>query len=169
MNYHRKAGIRFFSLGIFLASSAAVCQIPLSGSDLPSLSAVHWGMSREEVKNRIHRNVQPSGDTALTFQDAFMDSTVQVVMTFGESDSSNGLRFIEIQFDNKNAEKLRSYLTSRYGNNYETEKKEKTKWFFTIHFEAAKWYLKGESVVMIVFSQGGDVLGLSLLYGRMKQ
>ena len=164
-----KRGITFASLGCFLAYTVVKCQIPLSGSDVPSLSAVHWGMSKDEVKRQIHQDIQPSGDTALTFQDTFMDSTVRVVMTFGESDSAKGLRFIEIQFDDKNAEKLRSYLKSRYGDKYETEKKERSKWFFTIHFEAAKWFLKGESVVMVVFSQGEDVLGLSLLYGRIKQ
>ena len=87
-------------------------------------------------------------------------------MTFGKADSDKGLRFIDIQFDEKNVGVLRSYLTTRYGNNYETEKKEKTKLFFTLNFEASKWLLKNESIIMTVFSHGDEVLALSLLYSK---
>ena len=52
---------------------------------------------------------------------------------------------------------------------YEIEKKEKTKLFFTVNFEASKWRVKSENVVMIVFSQGDQVLALSLLYDGGKK
>ena len=71
---------------------------------------------------------------------------------------------MEIQFDEKNVESLRSYLIARYGKSYETEKKEKTKLFFTVNLEASKWLLKSESIMMMVFSHGDEVLALSLLY-----
>ena len=112
----------------------------------------------QEVKERIGRDVEEIGDTALTFPDSFLNSNVHVTLTFGKADSEKGLRFVEVQFDEKNAEKLRSYLKNHYGKNYEIEKKEKTKLFFTVNFEASKWLLKNESVVMIVFSHGDEVL-----------
>ncbi|MGA7160281.1 MAG: hypothetical protein WBZ48_04725 [Bacteroidota bacterium] len=152
------------AFGIIVVFSNTNCQIPSAGSDLPSLSGVRWGMSMHEVKGRMNRDVNGEDDTAMTFRDSFVDSNVQVTLAFGEADTLKGLRFVEIQFDDKNVEKLRSYLKARYGEKYETEKKEKSKLFFTVNFEAAKWYLKSESIVMIVFSQGDQVLALSLLY-----
>ena len=152
------------AFGFFVVVCNTSCQIPSTGSDLPSLSGVQWGMSMQEVKDRIHRDVNGEGDTAIVFKDSFMDSNVNLTLTFGEADTQKGLRFVEIQFDDKNVEKLRSYLKTRYGEKYETEKKEKSKLFFTVNFEAAKWLLKSESVVMVVFSQGDEVLSLSLLY-----
>jgi len=126
-------------------------------------------MSMQEVKGQMGRAAEETGDTALTFPDSFLNSNVQVMMTFGQADSEKGLKFVEVQFDEKNAEKLRSYLKNRYGNNYEIEKKEKTKLFFTVNFEASKWRVKSENVVMIVFSQGDQVLALSLLYDGGKK
>ena len=117
-----------------------------------------------EVKERISRNIEEGTDTSLAFADSFMNASVHVTLKFGKADSDKGLRFIDIQFGGKNVEKLRSYLTNRYGKNYETEKKEKTKMFFTVNLEASKWLLKSESIMMMVFSHGDEVLALSLLY-----
>ncbi len=167
MNCDRKILGKILFLGFFAAVSTSQCQIPAPGSDLRSLSTVHWGMSMQEVKDRIGRHAEESGDTALSFPDSFLNSNVHVTMTFGKADSDKGLRFMDIQFDEKNAEKLRSYLKNRYGKNYETEKKEKTTLFFTVNFEASKWLLKSESIIMMVFSHGDEVLALSLLYNRM--
>ncbi|MGA9407826.1 MAG: hypothetical protein WBW71_11910 [Bacteroidota bacterium] len=119
-----------------------------------------------EVEDRIHRDVEVLGDTALAFQDSLMNTNVHVMLTFGEADTEKGLRFVEIQFDEKNAEKLRAYLKARYGEKYETEKKKTAKLFFTVNLEASKWLLKNESVIMIVFSQGDQILAISLLYKR---
>jgi hypothetical protein len=169
MNFDRKISGKALCFGLFALISVSKCQIPASGSDLPSLSTVQWGMSRQEVKDRIGRDIEGVGDTALTFQDSFMNSNVHVNLTFGEVDSEEGLRFVEIQFDEKNAEKLRSYLKARYGEKFETEKKEKTNLFFTVNLEALKWLLKSESIIMMVFSHGDEVLGLSLLYKRRER
>ncbi len=161
-----KIFLKSIAFGFFVVVNNTNCQIPATGSDLPSLSGLRWGMSMREVKDRMHRDVKEEGDTALTFQDSFMDSNVHVTLTFGEADSERGLRFVEIQFDENNVEKLRTYLKSRYGDKFETEEKEKSKLFFTVNLEASKWSLKSESVVMMVFSQGDQVLALSLLYKR---
>jgi len=166
MNCGKKILRKILYLGFFSAFSLLKCQIPASGADLPSLSSVQWGMSMEGVKDLIGRHMEEIGDTALTFPDSFLSSNVHVTMTFGKSDSDKGLRFMEIQFDEKNVESLRSYLITRYGKDYETEKKEKTKLFFTVNLEASKWLLKSESVVMMAFSHGDEVLALSLLYNR---
>ena len=123
-------------------------------------------MSMQEVRDRIGRRGEEIGDTAIAFPDSFLNSSIHATMTFGKADSDKGLRFIDIQFDEKNVGVLRSYLTTRYGNNYETEKKEKTKLFFTLNFEASKWLLKNESIIMTVFSHGDEVLALSLLYSK---
>ena len=155
-----------FFVGFFFAASILRGQIPASGSDLPSLSSVRWGMTMEEVKKQIGRSAEKLGDTALTFQDSILNSNVHVVLTFGEADSEKGLRSVDVQFDEKNAEHLRTYLKARYGEKYKTENKEKSSLFFTVNFEALIWPLKSESVTMVVFSHGDDVLGLNLLYNR---
>ncbi len=59
-----------------------------------------------------------------------------------------------------------TYLLDRYGQTYETERKTKSQLFFTINFEASKWLVKGESIMMMVFSHADEVLGLTLLYRR---
>jgi hypothetical protein len=159
--------LKLIVLGFFVIVCNANCQIPATGSDLPSLSGLRWGMSIQEAEDCMHREVTREGDTAFAFQDSFIGSNVHVRLTFGGADSETGLRFVGIQFDEKNVEQLRSYLKTRYGEKYETEKKEKSKLFFTVNFEAAKWLLKRESVIMIVFSQGDQVLALSLLYKKM--
>ena len=169
MNWAIQTLTRILCLGFFIAISISKCQIPASGPDFHSLSGVRWGMTMQEVKERIGRDVEEMTDSSLTFPDSFLNSNVHVTMTFGQADSEKGLKFVEVQFDEKNAEKLRSYLKNRYGNNYEIEKKEKTKLFFTVNFEASKWLLKSENVVMIVFSQGDQVLALSLLYSGGKK
>jgi len=161
-----KIFLKSIAFGFFVVIYNTDCQIPATGSDLPSLSGLHWGMSMQEVKDRMHRDMKGEGNTAITFQDSFMNSNVHVTLTFGEADTEKGLRFIEIQFDNTNAKKLLAYLKTRYGDKCETEKKEKAKLFFTVNIEASKWSLKNESVVMIVFSQGDQVLSLSLVYKK---
>ncbi len=169
MNYDRETTWKVLFLGCFAVVSISKCQIPASGSDIPSLSSIHWGMSIQEVKDRIGPSAEEVGDSTLTSLDSFLNSSVHVVLTFGKADSEKGLKLVEVQFDEKNAEKLRSYLKHRYGENYEIEKKEKTKLFFTVNFEASKWAMKSENVVMIKFSQGDQVLALSLLYRRVKK
>ncbi len=169
MKCDREITWKFFFLGFFAVVSISKCQIPASGSDIPSLSSIHWGMSIQEVKDRIGGSTEEVGDSTLTSLDSFLNSSVHVVLTFGKADSEKGLKLVEIQFDEKNAEKLRTYLKDRYGENYEIEKKEKTKLFFTVNFEASKWVMKSENVVMILFSQGDQVLALSLLYRRVKK
>jgi hypothetical protein len=169
MNCDREIMWKILFLEFFAVVSISKCQIPASGSDIPSLSSIHWGMSIQEVKDRIGRSTEEVGDSTLTSLDSFLNSSVQVVLTFGKADSEKGLKLVEVQFDEKNAEKLRSYLKNRYGENYEIEKKEKTKLFFTVNFEASKWVMKNENVVMIMFSQGDQVLALSLLYRRVKK
>jgi hypothetical protein len=164
MNNHSKRFGLVLCIGFLFTGSAARGQIPASGSDVQSLSRVQWGMSVEEVKERIGKRVEEMTDTSLSFPDSFLNSNVHATLKFGKADSNKGLRFIDIQFDDKDVEKLRSYLTTRYGKSYETEKKEKTKLFFTVNFEASKWLLKNESIVMMVFSHSGEVLGLSVLY-----
>jgi hypothetical protein len=169
MNYGREMTWKVLFLGFFAVVSIPKCQIPASGSDIPSLSSIHWGMSIQEVKDRIGRSAKEVGDSTLTSLDSFLNSSVHVVLTFGKADSEKGLKLVEVQFDEKNAEKLRSYLKNRYGENYEIEKKEKTKMFFTVNLEASKWVMKSENVVMIMFSQGDQVLALSLLYRRVRK
>ena len=169
MNCDRAITWKILFLGFFAVVSISKCQIPASGSDIPSLSSIHWGMSIQEVKDRIGRSTEEVGDSTLTSLDSFLNSSVHVVLTFGKADSEKGLKLVEVQFDEKNAEKLRSYLKNRYGENYEIEKKEKTKLFFTVNFEASKWLVKSENVVMIVFSQGDQILALSLLYRGFKK
>ncbi len=126
-------------------------------------------MTMQEVKDRIGSHAEEIGDTALSFPDSFLTSHAHVTLTFGKADSDKGLRFCEIQFDEKNVEELRSYLTTRYGKTYGTEKQEKRKLFFTVNFEASKWLLKNESIVMVVFSHDDEVLALSLIYKRRGQ
>ena len=164
MNCCKKILRKILYLSFFSTFSLLKGQIPASGADLPTLSSVQWGMSMQEVKGRIGRHMEEIGDTALSFPDSFLSSNVHVMMTFGKADTNEGLRFMEIQFDEKNVESLRSYLIARYGKSYETEKKEKTKLFFTVNLEASKWLLKSESILMMVFSHGDEVLALSLLY-----
>jgi hypothetical protein len=169
MNCAGNTAGKIFCLGLFFAISISRSQIPNTGSDLPSLSNVQWGMSMREVKDRIARHMEEEIDTTLTFQDSLFNSSIHVILTFGKADSEKGLKLIEIQFDEKNAERLRYYLITRYGKGYETEKKEKTKLFFTVRYEASKWIMKNEDVVMIVFSQGDKILALSLLYRGNKK
>jgi hypothetical protein len=166
MNCDRKIAWKILFLVFFSVISISKCQIPASGSDLPSLSSIRWGMSKQELKDRIGRHTEEIGDTALTFPDSFLTSHAHVTLTFGRADSDKGLRFVEIQFDEKNVEELRSYLMTRYGKNYEIEKKEKTKLFFTVNLEASKWLLKSENIIMMIFSHDDEVLALSLLYNR---
>lgn len=166
MNCGKRKISKILFLGLFSTLSALKCQIPATGSDLPSLSKLHWGMNMQEVNDRIGRHAEGIGDTSLAFPDSFQISNVQVMLTFGTADGEKGLKLVEVQFDRKNAEKLRSYLITHYGKNYETEKKEKTKLFFTVRLEASKWHLISENIMMMVFSHGDDVLSLSLLYNR---
>lgn len=165
----RKIFLKSIALGLVIVIYNANCQIPVTGSDLASLSGLRWGESIQEVKDSVHRDLKEEGDTALTFQDSFLDSNVEVTLKFGQPGAERGLQFVEIQFDGKNVEKLRAYLKSRYGEKYETEKKEKSKLFFTVNLEASKWSLKNEIVVMMVFSQGDQILSLSLLYKRKER
>jgi len=166
MNCVKNKTPKILFFGILFAASISKGQIPASGSDLPSLSSVHWGMDRQEVKMQIGRDTEEIGDTAIAYQDSLKGSIVHVALTFGKADSEKGLKFVEVQFGEKNVEGLRSYLTTRYGNNYETERKEKTKLFFTVKLEASKWLLRNESITMMVFSHGDEVLALNLLYNR---
>ena len=92
MNYDRKISWKVLFLGFFAVISISKCQIPASGSDLPSLSSIHWGMSMQEVKDRIGRYAEGVGDTALTFPDSFLNSNVHVILTFGKADSEKGLQ-----------------------------------------------------------------------------
>jgi len=169
MNDHTKRLGLVLCIGFLFSGSAARGQIPASGSDFQSLSRVQWGMNLEEVKQRIGKDVEEMTDTSLSFPDSLLNSNVHVTLKFGEADSDKGLRFIDVQFDTKDVEQLRSYLTARYGKSYETEKKEKSKLFFTVNFEASKWRLKNESIMMMVISHGDEVLALSMLYNGKRR
>jgi hypothetical protein len=149
--------------------SEAICQIPDSGCDIASLSSVRWGMSMQEVKDRFGSKSEAPSDTSMIFEDSFLDSKVKVTLTFGDSPRQNGLKFVEVQFDDNNlSDKLLPYLKTRYGEQYEMQKQEKRKFFITINFETRKWVLKHETVIMAVLSGGEEVMALSLLYNSGK-
>lgn len=150
--------------------SDAIGQIPDSGSDFASLASVRWGMNQQEVKDRFGSTIEATSDTSMIFEDSFLDSKVKVVLTFGDSPRQNGLKFVEVQFvDNNLSDRLLSYLITRYGDKYEIQKQEKRKFFITINFETRKWVLEPETVIMAVFSSGGEVTALSLLYNPGKE
>ena len=150
--------------------SDAICQIPDSGPDIASLSAVRWGMSMQEVKDRFRSTIETISDTSMILEDSFLDSKVKVVLTFGDSPLQNGLKFVELQFaDNNLLDRVLLYLKTRYGEKYEMQKQEKHKFFITIDFETRKWVLEHETMVLAVFSSGGEVMALSLLYNPGKE
>ena len=142
------------------------CQIPSTGSDLPSLSKVKWGMSAQEVRGVVGRSTEVSSDSTLDFEDSFLDSRVEVYLTFGKYPDFNGLKIVEVQFaDASAAERLLSYLKNRYGEKCEKQKQKKTKLFFTVEIESAKWLLEKEDVVLTTLFHESEVLSVSLVYG----
>jgi hypothetical protein len=150
--------------------SEAICQIPDSGADIPSLASVRWGMSMQEVKDRFGSRSEATSDSSMIFEDSFLDSKVKVVLTFGDSRRQSGLKSVEVQFaDNNLRDKLLSYMKTRYGEKYEMRKQEKHKFFITINFETRKWVLGHGTVIMAVFSSGEEVMALSLLYDPGKE
>lgn len=141
-------------------------QIPSTGSDLSSLSNVSWGMKMHEVKERINGKMDADSDSTLHFDDSFLQSSVSVILTFGRYPDFEGLKIVEVQFDDKNlGEKLFSYLKVRYGEKFESKRQEKTKLFITVQVETKKWTMDHERIVLITFSKGSDIFALSLLYG----
>jgi hypothetical protein len=152
-------------LGPLIVVSESNGQIPSKGPDLPSLSNVRWGMKMHEVKERINGIMDTDSDSTLHFDDSFLQSKVRVILTFGKYPDFDGLKIVEVQFDDKNlGEKLFSYLKVRYGETFESKRQEKTKLFFTVQLETKKWVLEHERIVLIAFSKGSDIFALSLLY-----
>ncbi len=154
-------------LGLLIVVSESKGQIPSTGSDLPSLSNVHWGMKMHEVKERINGITDMDSDSALHFDDSFLQSKVSVILTFGKYPDFEGLKTVDVQFDDKSlSEKLLSYLKLRYGEKFESKKQEKTKLFITLQLESKKWTLEHENIILFTFSNGNDILGSNLLYAR---
>jgi hypothetical protein len=152
-------------LGPLIVVSESNGQIPSKASDLPSLSNVRWGMKMHEVKERINGILETDSDSTLHFDDSFLQSKVRVILTFEKYPDFEGLKIVEVQFDDKNlGEKLFSYLKARYGEKFENKKQEKTKLFITVQFETKKWTLEHENIMLITFSKGIDILALNLLY-----
>ena len=167
-NYEREIFLRwFFLLSPLLAVAQLNAQIPSVGADLPSLSNVHWGMKMQDVSARINKPMASDSDSSCYFEDSFLESKALVLLTFGQHPEVEGLKSVEVQLDDNNSEeKLLSYLKMRYGEKYESKNQEKTKLFFTIQFERKKWALENESVSMITFSKGSDILALNIFYSR---
>jgi hypothetical protein len=152
-------------LGPLIVISESNGQIPSKGPDLPSLSNVRWGMKMHEVKERINGIVDTDSDSTLHFDDSFLQSRVRVILTFGKYPDFEGLKIVEVQFDDKNlGEKLFSYLKVRYGEKFESKRQEKTRLFITIQLETKKWTLEHERIVLITFSKGSDIFAVNLLY-----
>ncbi len=153
-------------LGPLIVVSESNGQIPSKGPDLPSLSNVRWGMKMHEVKECINGIMETVSDSTWHFDDSFLQSKVRVILTFAKYSDFEGLKAVEVQFEDKNlGEQLFSYLKVRYGEKFEIKRQEKTKLFITIQLETKKWTLEHESVVLITFSKGSDILALNLLYG----
>jgi hypothetical protein len=149
----------------FIAVPESNGQIPSTGSDLSSLSNVSWGMKMDEAKARINLTLDTGSDSTLQFDDSFLQSKVKVILIFGKRPDFEGLKTVDMQFDNKNlVDKLFSYLKIRYGEKFETKSQEKTKLFFTVQLETKKWTQDHERIVLIKFSNGNDILALNLLY-----
>ncbi len=154
-------------LGLLIVVSESIGQVPSKGADLPSLSNVSWGMKMHGVKERINNRIDMDSDSTLRFDDSFLQSKVRVILTFGKYPDFEGLKLVEVEFDDKDlGEKLFLYLKARYGENFKSEKQEKTKFFVTVQFETKKWTLEHERIVLITFSKGSDILALNLLYAR---
>lgn len=152
-------------IGPLIVVSESRSQIPSKDPDLPSLSNVRWGMKMHEVKERINSKMDMDSDSTLCFDDSFLQSKVRVILAFGKYPDFEGLKLVEVQFDDKNlGEKLFSYLKNKYGEKFENKRQEKTKLFFTVQFESKKWTLEHERIVLITFSKGSDILALNLLY-----
>ncbi len=121
----------------------------------------------DEVKERINGIMDTNSDSTLHFDDSFLQSKVRVTLTFGKSPVFEGLKTVEVQFDDKNlGETLFSYLKVRYGEKFESKRQEKTKLFITVQFETKKWTLEHESIALIAFSKGSEILALNLFYAR---
>ena len=142
-------------------------QIPSNGADLLSLSNVAWGMNMSEVSGHSNAIIETDSDSTLHFDDLFLESTVRIILTFGKNPDFEGLKIVEVQFEDKDlAEKLFSYLHVRYGEKFESKKQAKTKLFITIELESKKWKLEHENMTLITFSKGSDILAVNLLYER---
>jgi len=152
-------------LGLITVISESNGQIPANGFDIPSLSNVHWGMTIYEVKELLKSITDTNSDSTLRFEDSFLQSKVGVILTFGKHPDFEGLRTVEVQFDDTSlGEKLFLYLKARYGEQFESMRQEKTKLFLTVQLDSKKWTLDNESVVLIEFSKGSDIFALNLLY-----
>ncbi len=127
-------------------------------------------MNMHEVKECIKDLMETDSDSTLHFDDSFLQSKVRVIFTFGKHPDLEGLKQVEVQFDDKNlSEKLFSYLNARYGETFESKRQEKTKLFITVQFETKKWTLEHETIVLIKFSNGSDILALNLLYAGIRK
>jgi len=160
--------IAFF--GLFIAVSESNGQIPSIVPDLLSLSKVSWGMKMDQVEKNYGSKMSVDSDSTLHFDDLFLESKVKVNLTFGKHPDFEGLKFVEVQFDDKDfGEKLFAYLKTRYGEKFESKAEEKTKLFITILLESKKWTLDKERVLLITISKGSEILALNLLYGVTKK
>ena len=153
-------------LYFLFSSSIVMCQIPKNGADLHVLSNLQWGMTKQEVKDRVGNKIETVSDTVLSAQDSLVGSTVTVLLTFSLNSSTYGLNFIEVDVnDNNVADKLLNYLKSRYGENYQKQHQEQTKLiFFKLKADSAAWTLETEGVALMTFWRGDDVISIRLIY-----
>jgi hypothetical protein len=157
---------------ILSVTSLLRAQIPAKGSDIRTLSTLHWGMPYRSARDIISsmREIKKSTDTTVTYEDGFMNTIVIVNLKF--SKDSLTLKSIDVQFsqpDQALSQSLDKYLLDHYGTQFTSKKEQKTKLFWTIEMEMKVWRVNNEMVMMATFSHGESILGLNVFYSAGKQ
>jgi hypothetical protein len=157
---------------ILSATSLLRAQIPAKGSDIRTLSSLHWGMTFQSARDTIRsmRDINKSTDTTITYEDVFMNADVVVNLKFTKDSFS--LKSVDVQFSKPDlilSHSIDKYLLDHYGTQFTRKKEQKTKLFWTIEMEMKVWRVDNEIVMMATVSHGESILGLNIFYSAGKQ
>ena len=157
-------------IGIF-GSEHVISQIPAKGSDFTTLSNLRWDMSIQNVRELISskREIQKSTSTTLSYDDTLLNSKAIITLKFDEENIC--LKSIDATFSQPNKElsnSLYTYLVTKYGDKFISNKEQKTKLFMTFVIEMKIWKLDDEGVGMGVFSRGDETIGVNIFYSHSK-
>ena len=148
---------------ICLRRDNATAQIPEQGSDIPSLTGFHWGMTMQEVRDYLHgkRKLKNTTSSILSYKDTLLNVEAEVYLKFAEKNTLLILNSIEVPLDsdNESLQEIGKYFIKRYGNNYQSWKVHKG-----LDGERKAWQLKSERVELEALMNKEKIVCLYISY-----
>jgi hypothetical protein len=165
----RIVGLRIKYKSINSKGHKPIIPMSVKGSDFPSLAGLQWGMTMQSTCQylKLKREIIHSSSSKLYYEDSVLNTKVGITLKYDYSDSLLILYTIEAEIIEPNRRLLQTVtnnMINHYGNKYDTKKESKSKFLYTINFEAKTWQLENESIGLMTMSHGDDVKSINLMY-----